>query len=175
MEDIQIPLLEESTPTFLPSNHIVKGDDGPYIPFTNVSGDLSSQGFWMKLMINSEQCFGKHTFELIATIADRKIESPEEVTSSLHFKHSRVGGAELSKLDLLFALLLECRIHEWVEGVGFVDCPSVRGVLPPEKIQVSKGDPNARAALLVQGVSSSHVPPLLGMYIEVSAVMKPEI
>lgn len=109
---------------------------------------------------------------MIVSIADRHISGPDEVISAISFVHNYSRGGQdhqPSEFDLLFGVLLECRLIEWIKGVGFVDHDMVRNVLSDDLFSSSQQNPNARAELLLYGVSSSRVPPLRALGIKVSA------
>lgn len=74
----------------------------------------------------------------------------------------------MSRLDHLFAFLLECRIYNWLRGTGFVDHDTVRAYLAPGEFEESQTDTSARARMFMAGVSQSRVPPVWGLGIEVS-------
>lgn len=106
---------------------------------------------------------------MLVSIADRRIEGPEEVTRAINFNHSynKTPSGENSKYDVLFGALFECRFLEWIRGGDIVDHPLVRQVISAERLEHMKGNPNARAELLLDGVSTTHIPPLTQMSIMV--------
>lgn len=115
------------------------------------------------------KCFGKDPLPMLVSIADRHISGPEEVIDAIHFVHS-YNKTELgtnSTYDVLFGTLLECRISEWIRGKDIAEHPHIRQVIPEDRLERMRGNPNARGELFLDGISSSHVPPLTGLSISV--------
>ncbi len=74
----------------------------------------------------------------------------------------------MSRLDYLFAFLLECRIYEWLRGRGFVDHETVRAYLKPGEFEDAETDGSARARMFLGGVLQSGILPVWDLGISVS-------
>ena len=107
---------------------------------------------------------------MLTYLVDRRIDGPEEVISALHFTHNynQTASGQNSEYDVLFGILLECRLQEWIRGPSIADHPLVKQTLSADRLKDMEGNPNARAELLLEGVSTLHIPPLTGLNISVS-------
>lgn len=98
------------------------------------------------------------------------MKDPETVIENTHFfAEPQAGHHRLADMDRLFQFVLECRITDYLRGIGHLAHPDLKGLISEEEYVANIGDKNTRARTFLRAVSSSVMVPL-DLFITVSNV-----